>query len=180
MKTLAARRYAFTIAIAVVTLTGCGAVGTAPQLDAVRAAGIEPVTPDSELRGETLTSTKVRSYCSKDGGHDFATFKATGTASGPLPGTFKAHGKVKPEGGRTNMHFPFHEVFEIVSNSKKIGGVIRNRNIDVECAGSQSLWVFALSKLHYRLKHSKAHGTVSATLEGGYSGKTEMFTESFQ
>jgi hypothetical protein len=192
MKTSDFSRFAVGIYATIAILAGCGGShspmtpGTLGQNAAATLHGSVPISSvrsDSELSGEMLTSTKVRSHChgKKSVSSDF---HAHGSASGPFPGTFTASGSAKSyySDGGTSLD----ERFTITSGSEEISGHIeyrflpplafrqlfRNPN-SVSC--SKHILSFDFPKVPYKVKkHPHQDGRASATLENG------SFSESFK
>lgn len=199
MKTSDFSRHALGTGLAVAMLAGCGGSqspmtpGTVPQSAATMPHGsglISLVRSDSKLSGETLTSTKVRSYCTKPPkGAPSGKFHVHGTASGPFPGTFTASGRAGFEftaNGQAGLASPnqlvpfLDERFTIRSGSVEISGhTVQGGPIalgQVSCLKHKHILSFHFSKLRYKVEtHPPQLGrNASATLKRG------SFSESFK
>ena len=119
-------------ACAVAVLAGCSnAAQIAPipgrTLDArIPAVKVDSPTShpmDSPMSGEVLTGSSVHGTCHGGGGDLVARgkFSASGTASGPYPGTFTAHGTWTVHSGYFNG-FALHESFTISSGKHTFSG----------------------------------------------------------
>jgi hypothetical protein len=119
------------------------------------------------LNGETLSAKRVSAGCAKS--YSSFYFMATGEATGPYPGTFKASGLVTVGSGSQSSAFT--EDFVIDSGSQTISGraAASGSKISLNCVYVTLL----VSHATY-----KDHGSRGRTqLQYGYPKK---FTQSFQ
>jgi hypothetical protein len=123
MKRLCVSRGSLGAAIAVALLTGCAAgQGLVSQSAASQIpTGVRAGSPAGEF--ETLLSKHARiGECIKKGTLEKRTFKASGRATGPNPGSFTAHGTASAQGA----HWSFIAKFEITSDGQTIPGTIHD------------------------------------------------------
>ena len=137
-----------------------GATRTAPN-----AVFANPLT--SPLSGEVLTATNVEVVevkCQEQGAH--STFSASGTATGPFPGSFTAKG-----GWRTrslySQEWIFHESFTIMSGTSEIHGHVAQLGGPGWCGEYGSTRT---------LKYTAGHWAGSASTTGISEG---VFSETF-
>jgi hypothetical protein len=114
-------RFTLTVGIAAAALAGCGSLqGTVAQNAAPQATVQLAV---SNFAGEKFTSSNVTARCLLTPGGPELTYTATGSASGPLPGTFSASGNV--------LNFAimktivFSETFEVQSGTQTFAGTVK-------------------------------------------------------
>ncbi len=169
------------LACAVVTLAGCSnAAQIAPtlgrtldaQIPAVKVASPTSHRLDSPLSGEVFTGSSIHLTCHKGGGSPDQVrvkFSVSGTASGPYPGTFTAHGRWGVSGGYFEG-FGLRESFTISSGKYTFSGRIWRWN-QYEFFGSPCKP--AIKNLTYLLKGSGWTGSASAEIS------KKSFSETF-
>jgi hypothetical protein len=162
---------------AVVALAACsGSTGIAPPLrpssdvgsgadrgvfgDALKAPGLNA----SKLTGEILSGTvRVACYHHHVGEFYVARFKAHGTATGPLRGTFTAHGgwefSFKGTSGPFASHF--HESFMIVSAARTVEGMMQGSGGEEPNCRS-----YTNQRVHYTIVGGREGGTAGVNLSG--------------
>src|SRR5271163_4471815 len=102
-------RFTLSVSIAAAALAGCGsfegpvAQNAAPQATTQLAA--------NNFAGESFTSSYVSAKCLLTPGGPELTYTATGSATGPVSGTFSASGNVLDFALRQT--FEFSETFEV-------------------------------------------------------------------
>jgi hypothetical protein len=127
------------------------------------------VNPNSKLSGEVLSGTKVRlSYP-----HNvcpvldvsIVNFIATGTATGPYPGIFKAKGQwsSRPGGYRRQPFTGLNEHFTIKSGAGIYTGSVAYSNSQHAYGNCTSISIQA----HYRSTRLRAHGTTDVSISTG-------------
>ncbi len=122
MKTISRVPYALSVCIAAAMLAGCGG-STQPSFpngmeqNATRVALNSVTLPSSASEVLTATDVTVSSYCPTTEG---ASFSASGTATGPYPGTFTASGYWNSGEGLHHFFWDFRESIKIVSNTLAI------------------------------------------------------------
>lgn len=132
------------------------------------AAFANPLT--SPLSGEVLTATKYELAvvsCRLHGGK--TTFTASGTATGPFPGTFTATGTWHHHGTPYKISLHFRESFTIKSGMREISGhieLLNNANYGAGCEEIQN------PDLHYK---TDDHWTGVASAGISNSGFSEAF-----
>jgi hypothetical protein len=145
-------------------LAGCRSAQTAFSVAPVTPNAASSVRADAKLRGESLTSTEVRSHChylSQPPGTLIGAFRAYGSASGPLPGTFMATG-----GLRGGLVRNFSERLTIKSGSQEISGSVSYGGVHGAAGCSKRRLSFDFPKLTYKVEPDQ-HGHASATLSSG-------------
>ncbi len=122
MKTISRAPYILSVCAGAAILAGCGGAAQSSlpngmEQNATRVA-LHSVTPPSSA-SEVLTATDVTvsSYCPASEG---AGFRASGTATGPYPGTFTASGYWNSGEGLDHYFWDFRESIKIVSNTLAI------------------------------------------------------------
>ena len=122
MKTTSRRHYALSLCAAAAILAGCGgaarsALPNGIEQNAARVALNSVPPPSSANEVLTATDVTVGSYCPATEG---ASFSASGTATGPYPGTFTASGYWNSGEGLDHYFWDFRESIKIVSNTLAI------------------------------------------------------------
>jgi hypothetical protein len=123
MKIISRITYALSVCAAAAILAACGGATQPSVLNGVEqsvAANGIPVTPlSSESEDLTTTDVNVTPSCPRNPG---ASFNASGTATGPYPGTFTASGfwRDDQELGPHHWLWVFRESIGIVSNTLAI------------------------------------------------------------
>lgn len=114
-------RLILNVSITAATLAGCSSLqgpiaqNAAPQTTVQLAA--------NNFAGEKFTSTNVSATCLLTPGGPQLTYTATGSASGPLSGTFSASGSVLHSG--ILNRFSFSETFEVQSGTQTFAGTVK-------------------------------------------------------
>ena len=159
-------RHVLCVCVVAISLTACGGsqIGTSQTRE--QALPFVVRTNATSLHGESFSSDNGADKCITTPAGPYADFKATGKASGPFPGTFRASGKVMHMEIGSNRNYYFNESFEIKSGSQTISGTAHRE-------GKPGKWIsfacrpghgdFALTGAHYRAAHSQP-GETSATL----------------
>ena len=160
-------------------LAACGGAQT-PPLAGVQSQATLRVNPNSKLSGEALSGTKVRVYYPNKQcpyfGVSAVRFIATGTATGPYPGTFKAKGYwASHPGGKGRLPgTDFGERFMILSGSVIYSGGAHYTTDQHDYGNCGS---FAIGQARYRSKLLQARGTAAVNIAKRLSGNT--FAEEF-
>jgi hypothetical protein len=141
MKTISSPHYALVVCAAAVMLADCGGSAQLPNPTSQTSLGNAsaadraalPNDASSERIGsdspstETLTAKRVTHHCFWNGTATICHFRTTapGTAVGPYPGTFTAHGSSSEGSGRHGQPlWSFKEAFTITSGSSTVTGTI--------------------------------------------------------
>jgi hypothetical protein len=165
-------------------LAGCGGpqIGASqsgapalPPLDHNAFGGASPsyIADTGALKGEKFSSPKVSDNCSTGagphGGTKTLTFRVSGTASGPFPGTFSTRGWMVIGFSGAG----FHERFNINSGSRMIsGGVLVGQNFGFpDCPKYHNVPFFAK---HVSYKSENSQGITSLRYTKG-RGFTQTF-----
>ena len=161
-------RRIFLAACAVVMLAGCSnaaQIGPTPgrTLDApIPAVKVDSPTSHpmgSPMSGEVLTATSVHVTCNRTRTYKTrGKFSVSGTASGPYPGTFTAHGRWILVDWIYGLSFGLNEYFAISSGKNTFSGRMRQDN-NYEFYGSPCKP--ASSDLKYFLENSGWTGSAS-------------------
>jgi hypothetical protein len=142
MKKLSRAHYALSVCATVIMLAGCGEALQSPSptaqmpfskggardtLGSISGAASQRLGPDSSgYEGFSAPKTRIHCHSYFYNPYDFgfnAKFRATGTATGPYPGTFTASGSWSYEVNRGGQFSSsFQEKFAIRSGSSKISG----------------------------------------------------------
>jgi len=120
---------------AAASLAGCG--GSQSLVGSAGAMGVS--TASAAQRGslgssetESLYTRRVRAKCFESSGGCNCLFRASGTASGPVPGTFTARGDWN---ATRNSSWKFWETFSITSNSTVVTGTISGQGAHPQMKG---------------------------------------------
>jgi hypothetical protein len=122
MKTISRGPYALGVCAAAAILAACGGAAQ-PSLpngmeqNAARVALNSVAPPSSASEVLTATDVTVSSYCPTTEG---ASFSASGTATGPYPGTFTASGYWNSGEALEHFFWDFRESIKIMSNTLTI------------------------------------------------------------
>jgi hypothetical protein len=125
-----------------------------------------PADSGSILSGESLSAPIVESSCSYTSYSLYASVKATGTATGPYPGTFTTSLSIA---AALDQRSYVKGSVSISSGSQRIQVRIAGDPgaflAHVQCTGSApSILNFRLNHLRYHSRRGGARGTFSATL----------------
>jgi hypothetical protein len=114
-------RFTLVVGVAASALAGCGASqGTVAQNAALPAT--VPVAANN-FAGEKFTSTHVSATCLLTPGGPLLNYTATGSAGGPVPGTFSASGSVLDFALKKTLLFS--ETFEVQSGTQTFAGKVK-------------------------------------------------------
>jgi hypothetical protein len=114
-------RFTLSVSVAAAALAGCGSLqGAVAQKSALQAT---VRLAANDFAGEKFMSTYVSASCLLTPGGPQINYTATGSASGPLPGTFSASGSVL-DFSLLNK-FSFSETFEVQSGSQTFAGKVK-------------------------------------------------------
>lgn len=174
----------FTLCISAAMLAGCGGLHptTVPSAAYTSQITQSALRATSILNRETFLSTRVHRHCAEaKGTFDSETvgFRVRGIASGPISGTFTAHGFVNETTNQGGTSYKFRESFDITHGSQHLLGIASGGNsFSVTCDhDGPNHSSFNVTGANYKTKHERSHGTTSSTLNGlGNSS----FSESFQ
>ncbi len=157
-------------AIATTMLAGCG--GQPNGFPASPGASYSRhAVPDGLLEGESFSSTTASSTCRLDKtGAIHGTFKASGSASGPFPGSFSQSGRIVPHNG-----YVFSSHFSLQSGSNSFTGDMRylwSGGGVATCSGGALSFTFSHG-IKYHVRHRHTGGLAAPKLDGS------TFAESF-
>jgi hypothetical protein len=162
--------HAFSGCILVAMLTACGGAQMPPLAGALSQSTLG-VNPDTKLSGEVLSGTNVRlrypyNQCPFFG-IAVVDFIASGTATGPYPGTFRAKGQWSSENQYRNTHTGFDEHFTITSGSASYSGGVHYFSDQHAYGGCTSI---SLDQARYKSKLLNARGRAAVNIsKDGFS-----------
>jgi hypothetical protein len=114
-------RFTLSVSVVAAALAGCGSFQGAVPQNAAAQATVKIAA--NNFAGEKFTSTNVTPTCLLTPGGPELTYIATGSASGPLPGTFRASGTVF--GFALRKTLSFSEAFELQSGTQTFSGNVK-------------------------------------------------------
>jgi hypothetical protein len=150
--------FTLSVTVAAAALAGCGSsqgsVAPNPALQTtVRIAA-------NDFAGEKFTSTKVSTSCLLTPGGPQINYTATGSASGPLPGTFSASGSVLHLGPIST--FSFSEAFEVQSGTQTFSGKVKQSHGTIGFNGCRKAKseVFKAKRVTYSVDRSRGKSSI--------------------
>jgi len=152
-------RFKLSAGIAAAALAGCGffegpvAQNASPQAIAQRAT--------NNFAGERFTSSYVSAKCLLTPGGPELTYTATGSATGPLPGTFSASGTVLDFALRET--FEFSETFEVQSGTQTFSGTVEKSRGVIrfnDCRKKAKSEVFKAKRVKYSVDGSRGRSSI--------------------
>ena len=152
-------RLVLSASVAFAALAGCGsfqapvAQNGIPQATAQLAA--------NNFAGERFTSSYVSAKCLLTPGGPELTYTATGSATGPLPGTFSASGTVLDFALRET--FEFSETFEVQSGTQTFSGQVEKSHGVVrfnDCRKKAKSEVFKAKRVRYSVDGSRGKSSI--------------------
>jgi hypothetical protein len=152
-------RLTLSAGVAAAALAGCGsfqgavAPNVAPQTTVQLAA--------SSFAGEKFTSTYVSASCLLTPGGPLLKYTATGSATGPLPGTFSASGNVLDFA--LEKTFQFSETFEVQSGTQTFSGEVEKSRGVIGFSGCRKALKsdsFKANSVRYRVDHSRGKSSI--------------------
>jgi hypothetical protein len=152
-------RFTLGVGVAAAALAGCGSLqggvaqNAAPQAAVQRAA--------SSFAGEKFTSTYVSASCLLTPGGPLLKYTVTGTATGPLPGTFSASGNVLDFA--LEKTFQFSETFEVQSGTQTFAGKVEKSRGVVGFSGCRKALKsdsFKAKRVRYRVDDSRGKSSI--------------------
>jgi hypothetical protein len=168
MGTLAS--FTVSVAGAAAVLAGCGSFQAPVAQNAATQATVHLTAIN--FAGEKFTSTSVSASCLLTPGGPLLKYTATGSASGPVTGTFSASGNVLDFA--LLKTFQFSETFEVQSGTQTFAGTVKKRHGTVGFSGCHKASKsdsFKATRVAYSVDHSRGKTSM------GYSKL--QFHESF-
>ncbi|HLY03249.1 MAG TPA: hypothetical protein VKR56_12235 [Candidatus Cybelea sp.] len=114
-------RFVLSAGVAAGALAGCGSFQGAVAPNAAPQTTVQ--LGASSFAGEKFTSTYVSAACLLTPAGPLLRYTATGSATGPLPGTFSASGSVLNDA--LLKTFSFDETFEVQSGTQTFAGKVK-------------------------------------------------------
>ena len=116
---------------AAAALTGCGSFQAPVAQNSIRQATVQRAA--SNFAGESFTSSYVSAKCLLTPGGPELVYTATGSATGPLPGTFSASGSVLDFA--LLKKFMFSETFAVQSGTQTFSGKVKKAHAAIRFSG---------------------------------------------
>ncbi|HEY2475389.1 MAG TPA: hypothetical protein VGI19_11385 [Candidatus Cybelea sp.] len=146
------------VGIVAVALAGCGSFPGAQVQNAALPATVGLAA--NSFAGEKFTSTYVSTTCVFTPGGPQLNYMATGSASGPLPGTFSASGSVLHFALRNT--FLFSETFEVQSGTQTFTGKVKQSDGVIRFSGCRSAKreFFKATRVTYSVDRSRGKTSI--------------------
>jgi hypothetical protein len=147
------------VSVAAAALAGCSSFGSpvaqnaAPQALAQLAA--------SNFAGERFTSSYVSARCLLTPGGPELTYMATGSATGPLPGTFSASGNVLDFALEKKLLFS--ETFQVQSGTQTFAGTVKKSHGVIrfsDCRKALKSDFFKAKRMTYSVDGSRGRSSI--------------------
>jgi hypothetical protein len=152
-------RFALSASVAVAALAGCGSFQTPSAPVGVPQATVQHAA--SNFAGEKFTSSYVSAKCLLTPGGPELTYTATGSATGPLPGTFSASGSVLDFA--IMQTFEFSETFEVQSGTQTFSGQVEKSHGVIrfnDCVKKAKSEVFKAKGVRYSVDGSRGRSSI--------------------
>ena len=152
-------RFSLSIGVCAAALAGSGSFQGAVPRNAAPQAIVRLAA--SGFAGEKFTSTYVSASCLLTPGGPLLKYTATGSATGPLPGTFSASGNVLDFA--LEKTFQFSETVELQSGTQTFAGKVEKSRGVVGFSGCRKALKsdsFKAKRVRYSLDHSRGKTSI--------------------
>ncbi|MGA2761444.1 MAG: hypothetical protein ABSF08_14125 [Candidatus Cybelea sp.] len=152
-------RLALGVSVAAVALAGCGSFQTPLAQRSFPQATVQLAA--NNFAGEKFTSSYVSAKCLLTPGGPELAYTATGSATGPLPGTFSTSGTVLDFALRET--FEFSETFEVQSGTQTFSGTVEKSHGAVrfnDCVKKAKGEVFKAKRVRFGADGSRGRSSI--------------------
>jgi hypothetical protein len=152
-------RFTLNVTFTAAALAGCASFGSPVSQNVAPPASVQRAA--NNFSGERFTSSYVSARCLLTPGGPELTYMATGSATGPLPGTFSASGTVLDFALRET--FEFSETFEVQSGTQTFSGKVEKSHGVVrfnDCVKKAKREVFKAKRVTYSADRSRGKSSI--------------------